>query len=57
LGKIITPGQLKNLKRVDMTIGGDHGGGKFRVTLKLLLCYDDKQNLLTAFSNCKRFSL
>jgi len=41
LGKITTPGQLKNLKHVDMTIGGNHGGGKFRVTLKLLLRYDD----------------
>jgi hypothetical protein len=41
LGKITTPGQLKNLKCMDMTIGGDHGGGKFHVTLKLLLRYDD----------------
>jgi hypothetical protein len=44
LGKIISPNQLLNLKRSDFTIGGDHGGGEFHVTLKLLLRYHDKKS-------------
>ncbi len=49
LGKIIKPDQLLNLKRVDFTVGGDHGGGKFRVTLKLLLRYHDKKSYSRLF--------
>jgi hypothetical protein len=54
LHKIITEEQLHGLKRVDFTIGGDHGGGKFHVTLKMLLQFHEK-NLSHIFSKSPVF--
>jgi hypothetical protein len=36
LKAIVLTDQLLGLKRVDFTISGDHGGGKFCMTLKIL---------------------
>jgi hypothetical protein len=49
LHKIITEEHLHGLKRVDFTTGGDHGGGKFRVTLKMLLRFHDKKSISHLF--------
>ena len=49
LGRIVTQDQLQGLKRVDFTVGGDHGGSKFRVTLKLLLRFHEKKSISRLF--------
>jgi hypothetical protein len=40
---VINASQLEGLKQVDFCIGGDHGGGKFRMFLKVLFCFDAKK--------------
>jgi len=42
LKSMINPAMLKDLIRVDLVIGGDHGGGKFRVTMKVNFRLPDK---------------
>jgi hypothetical protein len=49
LERLISAEQLDGLKRVDFTIGRDHGGGKFCVTLKLLLRFSSKQTFSRLF--------
>jgi hypothetical protein len=49
LERIISAEQIDGLKRVDFTLGGDHGGGKFRVTLKLLLRFHSKKTFSRLF--------
>jgi len=49
LKNIVTAEQLVGLKRVDLTIGGDRGGGKFRMALKVLLRFSDKPTISKVF--------
>ena len=41
INNIIKKEQLQGITRVDLTVGGDHGGGKFRMTLKILFRFQD----------------
>jgi len=40
---MVKESQLEGVKRVDLCIGGDHGGGKFRMSLKVLLRFEEKE--------------
>ncbi len=42
LTKMIGVSKLKDLMQVDITVSGDHGGGKFRIMLKVNFCLQDK---------------
>ena len=42
---MITESQLEGLKRVDLCVGGDHGGGKFRMSLKVLFRFEAKETI------------
>ena len=46
---MVTPHQLVELNRVDLTIGGDHGGGKFRMTLKILFRFQSNPTISRLF--------
>jgi hypothetical protein len=37
---MIHESQLNGLTHVDICVGGDYGGGKFRMSVKLLFRYD-----------------
>jgi hypothetical protein len=41
LPKLIDISKLKDLMHVDIIVGGDHGVGKFRMTLKVNFCLQD----------------
>jgi hypothetical protein len=49
LKTIVQAEQLHGLKRVDFTIGGDHGGGKFRMTLKVLFRFENSNTISKLF--------
>lgn len=40
---VLVEDDLVDVKRVDFTVGGDHGGGKMRFVLKMLLRYNSKK--------------
>jgi hypothetical protein len=40
---MVKESQLEGLKRVDFCVGGDHGGGKFRMSLKVLLWFEGRE--------------
>ena len=42
---MVNESQLEGLKRVDLCVGGDHGGGKFRMSLKVLLRSEEKESI------------
>jgi hypothetical protein len=42
---MVKESQLEGLKRVDFCVGGDHGGGKFRRSLKVLLQFEGKETI------------
>jgi hypothetical protein len=37
--------KLKDLMQVDIVVGGDHDDGKFRVTLQVDFCLQDKSTV------------
>ena len=45
INNIIKIEQLQQLTRVDLSVGGDHGGGKFRMTLKILFRFNDRATI------------
>ena len=49
LKTIVQAEQLHGLKRVDFTIGDDHGGGKFRMTLKVLFRFENSNTISKLF--------
>ena len=49
LKTIVQAEQLRGLKRVDFSIGGDHGGGKFRMTLKVLFRFENSNTISKLF--------
>jgi hypothetical protein len=42
---MVKESQLEGLKRVNFCVGGDHGGGKFRMSLKVLLLFEGKEKI------------
>ena len=42
---MIHQAELDGLIRLDICVGGDHGGGKFRMSLKLLFCFEAKNTI------------
>jgi hypothetical protein len=46
---IITGGDLKELQHVDLTVGGDHGKGRFCMILKMILRYSNKESFSRLF--------
>jgi hypothetical protein len=46
---IIKTEELIGLRHVDISVGGDHGGGKFQMTLKVLFCFYDKPTISRLF--------
>jgi hypothetical protein len=36
---------LEGIIGVDIVTGGDHGGGRFRMLLKILLCFTNKPSI------------
>jgi hypothetical protein len=49
IDKIIDRDQLEGLTRIDITVGGDHGGGKFRMTMKILFRLQRNQTISRLF--------
>jgi hypothetical protein len=49
IAHIITGDDLKELQHVDFTVGGDHGKGRFRMILKMLLRYSNKESFSRLF--------
>ena len=49
IDNIIKKQQLQQLTRVDLSVGGDHGGGKFRMTLKILFQFNDRATISRLF--------
>jgi hypothetical protein len=45
LPKLIDISKLKDLMHVDLIVGGDHGGGKLRMTLKVNFRLQDKSTV------------
>lgn len=45
LPHMIDESKLKDLRKVDIVVGGDHGGGKFRMTLKVNFRLDDNSTV------------
>jgi hypothetical protein len=45
LSKMIDTSKLGNVRQVDLIVGGDHGGGKFRMTLKVNFRMEDKSTV------------
>ena len=45
LSKMIDVSKLRDVRQVDLIVGGDHGGGKFRMTLKVNFCLADKSTV------------
>jgi hypothetical protein len=45
VNEIINDKELKGLKWVDLCAGGDHGGGKFWISLKGLFWFDSKKTI------------
>ena len=42
---MIHQAELDELVRLDICVGGDHGGGKFRMSLKLLFRFEAKNTI------------
>jgi hypothetical protein len=42
---MVKESQLEGVKHVDLFVGGDHGGGKFRMSLKVLLRFEEKETI------------
>ena len=49
ISQIIKTEELIGLRHVDISVGGDHGGGKFRMTLKVLFRFHDKPTISRLF--------
>jgi hypothetical protein len=49
LKQIVNPEDLHGLQRVDICTGGDHGGGRFRMLLKILFHFLDKPPIVRLF--------
>jgi hypothetical protein len=49
INNIIKRDQLQGLTRVDLSVGGDHGGGKFRMTLKILFRFHERSTISWLF--------
>ncbi len=49
INNIINQDELPHVTSVDLTVGGDHGGGKFRMTLKILFRFLDKRTVSRLF--------
>jgi len=49
INNIIQQDQLPHVSSVDLTVGGDHGGGKFRMTLKILFRFEDRPSTSRLF--------
>lgn len=47
--EIISAQDLTEVQSVHFTVGGDHGGGKFRMTLKVLFCFSSKVTISRLF--------
>ncbi len=45
INEILSEDSLLGLERVNFTVGGDHGGGKCRVTFKVLLVFSCKKSI------------
>jgi len=45
LPHMIDESKLKDLRKVDIVVGGDHGGGKFRMTLKVNFRLEDNSTV------------
>ena len=45
LPKLIDISKLKDLMHIDIIVGGDHGGGKFRMMLKVNFHLQDKSTV------------
>jgi len=45
INEIVSEDSLLGLERVNFVVGGDHGGGKFRMTLKVLLVFSSKKSI------------
>jgi hypothetical protein len=49
INNIIKRDQLQHVSRVDLSVGGDHGGGKFRMTLKILFRFNKRSTISRLF--------
>ncbi len=49
ISQIIKTEELIGLRHVDISVGGDHGGGKFQMTLKVLFHFHDKPTISRLF--------
>jgi hypothetical protein len=45
INKIISAERLDGLERVNFTVGGDHGGGKFRMMFKILFVFSSRPSI------------
>jgi hypothetical protein len=43
INNIIKKEQLGQLTRVDLSVGGEHGGEKFQMTLKVMFEFDEQR--------------
>jgi hypothetical protein len=49
INNIIKRDQLQGLTHVDLSVGGDHGGRKFRMTLKILFRFHERSTISWIF--------
>jgi len=49
INNIIKKQQLSQLTHIDLSVGGDHGGGKFRMTLKVLFRFKEQATVSRLF--------
>jgi hypothetical protein len=52
LTDMIDSSLIRDLVRVDIVIGGDHGGGKFRMTMKVNFRLPNKETLGRSTDHC-----
>jgi hypothetical protein len=48
----LTRDQLQSLTRANLSVGGDHGGVKFQMTLKILFQFQERAIILGFFKVC-----
>jgi hypothetical protein len=45
INEIVSEDNLSGIERVNFTVGGHHGGGKFRMSFKVLLVFSSKKSI------------